>query len=172
MHSRNAAITLDGLPTAEAKAAVTDWLEKEGLGKKTINYKLRDWLFSRQRYWGEPFPIVFDEHGHPHALKQAELPVRLPDLEDFKPTGKPEPPLSKAREWVHYSDKFERETNTMPQWAGSCWYYLRFIDPRNEKCRMGPRQGKILDAGRSLYRRGRARRAAPALQPFLAQGAL
>jgi leucyl-tRNA synthetase len=138
VHSRNAEITLDGLATAEAKAAITDWLEKRGLGKKTVNYKLRDWLFSRQRYWGEPFPVVFDEQGNPHALAENELPVRLPDLEDFKPTGKPEPPLSKAREWVRYSEKLERETNTMPQWAGSCWYYLRYLDPMNDKAAWDP----------------------------------
>ncbi len=133
VNSRNAEITLDGLPTADAKTAITAWLEKRGLGKKTVNYKLRDWLFSRQRYWGEPFPVVFDEQARPQALPESELPVRLPDLEDFKPTGKPEPPLSKAREWVRYSETLERETNTMPQWAGSCWYYLRFLDPRNDK---------------------------------------
>jgi len=131
VHSRNETITLDGLPTAEAKDAITGWLAKHGLGKKTVNYKLRDWLFSRQRYWGEPFPIVFDEHGRARPLDASELPVRLPDLEDFKPTGKPEPPLSKAVEWVRYSEKARRETNTMPQWAGSCWYYLRYIDPHN-----------------------------------------
>jgi leucyl-tRNA synthetase len=142
VHSSNAEITLDGLPTAEAKAAITDWLEKSGLGKKTVNYKLRDWLFSRQRYWGEPFPVVFDENTRPHALAESELPVRLPDLEDFKPTGKPEPPLSKAKEWVRYSEKFERETNTMPQWAGSCWYYLRFLDPKNDKAPWGPEKEK------------------------------
>jgi leucyl-tRNA synthetase len=133
VHSQNAEISLDGMPTAEAKTAVITWLETVGLGKKTINYKLRDWLFSRQRYWGEPFPVVFDDQARPHALKESELPVRLPDLEDFKPTGKPEPPLSKAQAWVRYSEKLVRETNTMPQWAGSCWYYLRFLDPKNEK---------------------------------------
>ncbi len=130
------------MPTAEAKTAITAWLEKRGLGKKTINYKLRDWLFSRQRYWGEPFPIVFDEDARPHALPTSELPVRLPELEDFKPTGKPEPPLSKAKDWVRYSEKFERETNTMPQWAGSCWYYLRFLDPRNDKAPWDPEKEK------------------------------
>jgi leucyl-tRNA synthetase len=138
VNSRNAEIALDGMPTADAKAAITGWLEKRGLGKKTVNYKLRDWLFSRQRYWGEPFPVVFDAHGRPSALPESELPVRLPDLEDFKPTGKPEPPLSKARDWVRYSESLERETNTMPQWAGSCWYYLRFLDPRNDKAAWNP----------------------------------
>ena len=133
VNSRNDSITLDGLPTAEAKVAITGWLEERGLGKETINYKLRDWLFSRQRYWGEPFPVVLDAHDRVRALPASELPVRLPDLEDFKPTGKPEPPLSKAKEWVAYSDKARRETNTMPQWAGSCWYFLRYIDPGNDE---------------------------------------
>lgn len=121
---------LDGLPTAEAKQAMAAWLEERGLGRATVNYKLRDWLFSRQRYWGEPFPIVWEDGRH-RAISEAELPVVQPDMEDFKPTGTPEPPLSKAREWVQYSDKATRETNTMPQWAGSCWYYLRFCDPEN-----------------------------------------
>ena len=138
VNSRNDAITLDGLPTAEAKVAITAWLEKRGLGKKTINYKLRDWLFSRQRYWGEPFPVVLDENDRTHAVAESELPVRLPELEDFKPTGKPEPRLSKAKEWVRYSEKYRRETNTMPQWAGSCWYYLRYIDPHNDKLPWDP----------------------------------
>lgn len=121
---------LDGLPTAEAKRAMAAWLEERGLGRATINYKLRDWLFSRQRYWGEPFPIVWEDGQH-RAISEAELPVVQPEMEDFKPTGTPEPPLSKAREWVQYSEKATRETNTMPQWAGSCWYYLRFCDPEN-----------------------------------------
>ncbi len=138
VNSRNDSITLDGLPTAEAKVAITGWLEVRGLGKKTVNYKLRDWLFSRQRYWGEPFPVVLDEHDRIHALPVSELPVRLPELEDFKPTGKPEPPLSKAKEWVRYSDKARRETNTMPQWAGSCWYFLRYIDPKNDQVAWAP----------------------------------
>jgi leucyl-tRNA synthetase len=133
VNSRNDSITLDGLSTAEAKAAITGWLEERGVGKKTINYKLRDWLFSRQRYWGEPFPVVLDEQDRVRALPDSELPVRLPELDDFKPTGKPEPPLTKAKEWVRYSETARRETNTMPQWAGSCWYYLRYIDPRNDK---------------------------------------
>jgi len=121
---------LDGLPTAGAKARITAWLEERGLGRGTVNFKLRDWLFSRQRYWGEPFPIVW-ENGRHRALDESELPVVQPDMDDFKPTGTPEPPLGKAREWVRYSDSAERETNTMPQWAGSCWYYLRFCDPKN-----------------------------------------
>jgi leucyl-tRNA synthetase len=121
---------LDGLPTAEAKQKITAWLEEKSLGRGTVNYKLRDWLFSRQRYWGEPFPIVW-EGGRHRALTQDELPVIQPDMEDFKPTGTPEPPLSKALEWLKYSDSAQRETNTMPQWAGSCWYYLRFCDATN-----------------------------------------
>jgi leucyl-tRNA synthetase len=133
VNSRNSEISLDGKPTPEAKRAITNWLAEQGLGKQTINYKLRDWLFSRQRYWGEPFPIVLDKDHRAIALAIDELPVILPELEDFKPTGKPEPPLSKATEWVRYSNAYQRETNTMPQWAGSCWYYLRYIDPRNRK---------------------------------------
>jgi leucyl-tRNA synthetase len=138
VNSRNDSISLDGLPTAEAKVAITEWLEERGLGKKTVNYKLRDWLFSRQRYWGEPFPVVLDENDRIHALPVSELPVRLPELADFKPTGKPEPPLSKAKEWVRYSEKARRETNTMPQWAGSCWYFLRYIDPKNDQAAWQP----------------------------------
>ncbi len=121
---------LDGLPTAEAKKKITGWLEEKGLGKKTVNYKLRDWLFARQRYWGEPFPILW-ENGRHRALAESELPVLPPDLEDFKPTGTIEPPLAKATGWVRYSATSTRELNTMPQWAGSCWYYLRYCDARN-----------------------------------------
>ena len=121
---------LDGLPTADAKREISRLLEEQGLGRKTINFKLRDWLFSRQRYWGEPFPIVW-EAGHHRALGEDELPLLSPALEDFKPTGTGEPPLAKATEWLRYSEKATRETNTMPQWAGSCWYYLRYIDPNN-----------------------------------------
>lgn len=121
---------LDGLPTADAKTRMVEWLVANGLGRPAVQYKLRDWLFSRQRYWGEPFPIVW-ENGRHRAVEESELPVLPPDLDDFKPTGTPEPPLSKAVEWVRYSEKAKRETNTMPQWAGSCWYYLRFCDPQN-----------------------------------------
>ncbi|HWE38738.1 MAG TPA: leucine--tRNA ligase [Isosphaeraceae bacterium] len=133
VNSSNGEITLDGLPTAEAKAAITEWLASKGLGRKTVNTKLRDWLFSRQRYWGEPFPILLDERDRAHAVPASELPVRLPELDDFKPSGRPEPPLGKATEWVRYSEVYRRETNTMPQWAGSCWYYLRYIDPKNSE---------------------------------------
>ncbi|KAB2640021.1 MAG: leucine--tRNA ligase [Verrucomicrobia bacterium] len=121
---------LDGLTTAAAKATMIDWLEANHLGRRRIQYKLRDWLFSRQRYWGEPFPIVWKD-GHHQAIPESELPLLAPPLDDYKPSGTPEPLLSKAREWVELPDGFLRETNTMPQWAGSCWYYLRYCDPSN-----------------------------------------
>ena len=123
----------------------------KGLGKRKINYKLRDWLFSRQRYWGEPFPILHEwmPTGNPtgvvEALRPNELPLKLPELEDFKPTGTPEPPLGKATEWVNVTTDgkhYKRETNTMPQWAGSCWYYLRYLDPRNDKAFCDPAKAK------------------------------
>src|SRR6266436_651804 len=123
---------INGLTSAEAKKKITAWLEERGLGKRAINYKLRDWLFSRQRYWGEPFPVVW-ENGKHRALDEKELPVVPPPLEDYKPTGTAEPPLAKAKDWIRYSDKAVRELNVMPQWAGSCWYYLRFCDPQNDK---------------------------------------
>jgi leucyl-tRNA synthetase len=121
---------IDGLPTAAAKRKIGEWLEEQGLGRRTVNYKLRDWLFSRQRYWGEPFPIVWRDGKH-EAIPDSELPLQPPALDDFKPTGTGEPPLARAKEWIRYSENAQRETNTMPQWAGSCWYYLRFCDPRN-----------------------------------------
>ncbi len=123
---------INGLTSADAKKKIASWLEERGLGKRAINYKLRDWLFSRQRYWGEPFPIVW-ENGKHRALQEKELPVVPSPLDDYKPTGTGEPPLAKAKEWIRYSDTAMRETNTMPQWAGSCWYYLRFCDPHNDK---------------------------------------
>src|SRR6185437_10693151 len=123
---------IDGLPSREAIRKITEWLEQRGAGKGSINYKLRDRLFSRQRYWGEPFPIVWEE-GHHRSVNEAELPVVPPPLEDYKPTGTGEPPLSKVRDWIRYSDKATRETNVMPQWAGSCWYYLRFCDAHNDQ---------------------------------------
>lgn len=124
---------LDGMHIEEAKAAIIERLEKEGTGKKSVNYKLRDWLFSRQRYWGEPFPILHVD-GEPKGVPLSDLPVTLPEVEDFQPTKNGEPPLAKAKEWVETTDpetgrKALRETNTMPQWAGSCWYYLRYISP-------------------------------------------
>jgi leucyl-tRNA synthetase len=123
---------IDGLQSRHAIRKITEWLEERGVGKRAINYKLRDWLFSRQRYWGEPFPIVWQDGNH-RALTESELPVVPPQLEDYKPTGTGEPPLAKAEGWIRYSDKATRELNVMPQWAGSCWYYLRFCDPHNDK---------------------------------------
>ncbi len=121
---------LDGLPTPEAKRTITAWLEEKALGQGMINYKLRDWLFSRQRYWGEPFPIVWDEGGHV-GLSEHDLPLSPPDLTDFKPTGAGDPPLARAGDWCQVGEGITRETNTMPQWAGSCWYYLRYLDAQN-----------------------------------------
>ncbi|MCH7547918.1 MAG: leucine--tRNA ligase, partial [Planctomycetes bacterium] len=145
--SSNADISLDGMDTPQAKQLIIEWLEKTRRGKGTIQYKLRDWLFSRQRYWGEPFPVVFDEEGNHYPIAAENLPVVLPEMEDFKPTESddPQPLLGKATHWVNTTageagvdakvlppdTPVTRETNTMPQWAGSCWYYLRFCDPRN-----------------------------------------
>jgi leucyl-tRNA synthetase len=135
INSANAEISLNGLSTAEAKKKITAWLESKGVGKKTINYKLRDWLFSRQRYWGEPFPIVWktDANGQPYheSLPESALPLMPPELEDYKPTPEGKPPLARATNWVQLPDGSTRETNTMPQWAGSCWYYLRYLDAQN-----------------------------------------
>ena len=139
----------NGLPTLEFKAKITADLESGGLGRKAVNYRLRDWLFSRQRYWGEPFPIwhELDANGQPTGLLRTDpaesLPVRLPEMADFKPTGTPEPMLSKApADWLYSTapdgTRLKRETNTMPQWAGSCWYYLRFADPRNAQQFLDP----------------------------------
>src|SRR3984957_480763 len=159
VNSSNAQISLDGLSSSEAKKKITAWLEEKGLGSKTVNYKLRDWLFSRQRYWGEPFPIVWKPspiqfQGHvpdnpdddylatlsvspngPYheALPESALPLQPPELSDFKPTSSGEPPLARAKQWVEFHGNSKRETNTMPQWAGSCWYYLRFTDARNDR---------------------------------------
>jgi leucyl-tRNA synthetase len=141
----------DGLPTAKFKAEMIKWLEERGLGQRKINYKLRDWLFSRQRYWGEPFPLLHElgADGKPNGLvrplTEADLPVRLPEMADFKPSGKPEPPLGKATEWVNVTrdgKKYKRETNTMPQWAGSCWYYIRYLDARNDQRFCDPAKAK------------------------------
>ncbi len=135
-------ISLNGLPTPEAKRQISAWLESKGLGKKTINYKLRDWLFSRQRYWGEPFPIIWkpgaDGQLYHEALPESALPLLPPRLDDYKPTPDGQPPLARAQEWVNLPDGSKRETNTMPQWAGSCWYYLRYLDPHNAKAFCGP----------------------------------
>jgi leucyl-tRNA synthetase len=132
---------ITGLPTSEAKEKITAWLEEKNLGKKTINYKLRDWLFSRQRYWGEPFPIIWkkDAAGNlfHEALPESSLPVLPPTLEDYKPTARGEKALAPAEEWVDLPDGSVRETNTMPQWAGSCWYYLRYLDTENNSAFVG-----------------------------------
>jgi leucyl-tRNA synthetase len=138
---------LNGLGVADAKRRTIEWLEEKGLGVRKVNYKLRDWLFSRQRYWGEPFPILheLDKDGNPtgvvEPLSPEELPLRLPDLADYKPSGRPEPPLGKATDWLYVTrngKRYKRETNTMPQWAGSCWYYLRYIDPQNARAFCDP----------------------------------
>ncbi len=165
INSRSAELDLDGLEVPDAKARMIDWLAAGGWGEGTINYRLRDWLFSRQRYWGEPFPIVFDSSGVAHALPESMLPLELPDVPDYSPktfdpednSSEPEAPLARATKWVEVSldlgdgrgvQRYRRETNTMPNWAGSCWYYLRyldpandasFVDPTNEAYWMGPR---------------------------------
>jgi leucyl-tRNA synthetase len=127
---------LSGLPTPEAKERITGWLERMGAGRRTVNYKLRDWLFSRQRYWGESFPILWkrdpDGNLYHEALPESALPVLPPALEDYKPTRDGQPPLARATDWVNLPDGSTRETNTMPQWAGSCWYYLRFTGRRDD----------------------------------------
>ena len=130
-------ITLDGLNVEEGIATITRWIEKRNIGIYRVNYKLRDWLFSRQRYWGEPFPVIHWEDGSITLVDEKDLPVMLPDLAKYEPGASGESPLSNATHWVNVTDskgrRGRRETNTMPQWAGSCWYYLRFIDPKNDK---------------------------------------
>ena len=130
---------IDGLTVAEAKKKMIAWLEEHGCGRAKTQYKLRDWLFSRQRYWGEPFPVVHMDDGTTQLVPSEDLPLELPELSDYKPTGTGDPPLAKATNWTRYTDPKTgktgwRETNTMPQWAGSCWYYLRYIDPHNAQC--------------------------------------
>jgi leucyl-tRNA synthetase len=151
MQSSNREVSLNGLPTPQAKKKITEWLVQAGIGRAAIKYKLRDWLFSRQRYWGEPIPILheLDSEGKPTGLSKAvgigELPVLLPEMEDFKPTGRPGGPLEKATDWINVQQdgrKYLRETNTMPQWAGSCWYYLRFSDPKNNRQAWDPEKEK------------------------------
>ncbi len=141
VNSTGPKISITGLPTSEAKKKITDWLKSEGLGYRTINYKLRDWLFSRQRYWGEPFPIVWkrDASGNLYheALPESALPVLPPKLDDYKPMPDGQPPLARAKDWVNLPDGSQRETNTMPQWAGSCWYYLRYLDAKNARSFVG-----------------------------------
>ncbi|WP_069736534.1 leucine--tRNA ligase [Streptomyces sp. EN27] len=166
VNSANDEISLDGLGVVEAKAKITEWLREHGVGEGTVNFRLRDWLFSRQRYWGEPFPIVYDEDGIAHPLPESMLPLELPEVEDYSPrtfdpedaTAQPETPLSRNADWVNVTldlgdgpKKYRRETNTMPNWAGSCWYELRYLDPNNdrqlvdpsiEQYWMGPREGQ------------------------------
>jgi leucyl-tRNA synthetase len=167
INSKNAEVSIDGLPTAEAKQRITAWLEQRGIGKKQITYKLRDWLFSRQRYWGEPFPIVWDADGNHHAVDEAALPVKLPELADFKPdeSDDPKPLLGKATAWAKTTAgaaqvaalapdaPVSRELNTMPNWAGSCWYYLRFCDPHNAAQMIAPDAAKywLGENGVDLY---------------------
>jgi leucyl-tRNA synthetase len=130
-------VSINGMPVDEAKRHISAWLEEQGVGKGTVNYRLRDWLFSRQRYWGEPFPLLHLEDGTIRAVPMSDLPVTLPELDEYKPTADGRPPLARAEDWVNATDPetgrpAKRETNTMPQWAGSCWYYLRFCDARNQ----------------------------------------
>ncbi|MEV3930295.1 leucine--tRNA ligase [Streptomyces sp. NPDC049944] len=168
VNSANGEISLDGLGVVEAKAKITEWLQEHGVGEGTVNFRLRDWLFSRQRYWGEPFPIVYDEEGIAHPLPESMLPLELPEVEDYSPRTfdpedadtQPETPLSRNADWVNVTldlgdgagpRNYRRETNTMPNWAGSCWYELRYLDPNNdqrlvdpaiEQYWMGPREGQ------------------------------
>ncbi|MFI6651926.1 leucine--tRNA ligase [Streptomyces sp. NPDC050529] len=168
VNSANDEISLDGLGVVDAKARITDWLKEHGVGEGTVNFRLRDWLFSRQRYWGEPFPIVYDEEGIAHPLPESMLPLELPEVDDYSPRTfdpddadtQPETPLSRNADWVNVTldlgdgsgpKKYRRETNTMPNWAGSCWYELRYLDPNNseklvdpaiEQYWMGPREGQ------------------------------
>ncbi|MCX5382485.1 leucine--tRNA ligase [Streptomyces sp. NBC_00083] len=174
VNSANDEISLDGLGVVEAKARMTDWLTERGIGEGTVNFRLRDWLFSRQRYWGEPFPIVYDEDGVAHSLPESMLPLELPEVDDYSPRTfdsddadtSPETPLSRNEDWVNVEldlgdgvKKYRRETNTMPNWAGSCWYELRYLDPHNsdklvdpaiEQYWMGPREG-MPTGGVDLY---------------------
>ncbi|MEX0774109.1 MAG: class I tRNA ligase family protein [Phycisphaeraceae bacterium] len=143
VNSANDDLSLDDLPTAGAKPLISQWLEQTGRGRAAVQYKLRDWLFSRQRYWGEPFPILHGQDGRIIGVEDSELPVLLPEMDDFRPAASedpqapPQPPLSRAplawRQVVKDGQTWTREFNTMPQWAGSCWYYLRFLDPKNEQ---------------------------------------
>jgi leucyl-tRNA synthetase len=146
VNSDNGEISINGLKVPDAKSKIIDWLESKGLGKKSINYKLRDWLFSRQRYWGEPFPIIHVD-GVAKPLPEDVLPITLPQVERYEPTGTGDSPLATISEWVNTIDPetgkpAKRETNTMPQWAGSCWYYLRYIDPNYELGPVDPEKEK------------------------------
>lgn len=147
MNSENGHVSLNGLPTADAKSTIIAWLESSGVGKGRLQYRLRDWLFSRQRYWGEPIPIMFFDDGTKRALEADELPLLLPDVAEFKPAGTGESPLATVESWVNFIDpktgkKARFETNTMPQWAGSCWYYLRYCDPHNQSAFCSPEAEK------------------------------
>jgi leucyl-tRNA synthetase len=138
INSAAADLRLDGLPTRQAQERIIAWLEEHGYGRRAVSYKLRDWLFSRQRYWGEPIPILYYDDGTRRALELDELPLELPESVNFRPSGRPESPLAALPEWVHVFDHktgrpARRETNTMPQWAGSCWYYLRYLDPHDDQ---------------------------------------
>jgi leucyl-tRNA synthetase len=143
---------LNDLPTAEAKAKMISWLEEKKLGTRRIQFKLRDWLFSRQRYWGEPFPVVWNDDQH-EVIAESDLPLLLPELTDYKPNEKGDAPLAKATDWLKLPDGRTRETNTMPQWAGSCWYYLRYCDPKNADKLIDPAVEKYWmgDKGVDLY---------------------
>lgn len=148
INSSSPSVSLNGLNITDAKKTIVDWLEEHSHGEGTVQYKLRDWLFARQRYWGEPFPIVYDEHGMPIGVPEDQLPVELPDVAEYSPRtfdpddvdSEPEAPLSKVDEWVNVTldlgdgrKTYRRDTNVMPQWAGSCWYQLRYIDPTNQQ---------------------------------------
>jgi leucyl-tRNA synthetase len=148
INSANDEISLNGLPVAQAKATIIEWLQAKGFGQPEKQYKLRDWLFSRQRYWGEPFPIVYDDDGVAHSLPDDLLPLELPEMVDYEPrahdpedaNSEPEPPLARATEWATVDldlgdgiKTYRRELNVMPQWAGSCWYEMRYLDPTNDK---------------------------------------
>ena len=146
VNSSNEDISLDGLEVEDSKAKITSWLEEKGLGEGKVNYKLRDWLFSRQRYWGEPFPILHVD-GKPIAVPEGELPLMPPTVDEYKPSEDGDPPFARNEEWLHTLDPKTgkaavRETNTMPQWAGSCWYYLRYIDPTNDQAPIDPEKEK------------------------------
>ncbi|BAJ28403.1 MULTISPECIES: leucine--tRNA ligase [Kitasatospora] len=153
VNSEREGLSLNGLSVVDAKARVTAWLGERGIGEGTVNYRLRDWLFSRQRYWGEPFPIVYDETGAMHALPESMLPVEVPEVEDYSPhtydpddaASSPKTPLSRNEDWVNVEldlgdgvKTYRRETNTMPNWAGSCWYELRYVDPVNSTSVVDP----------------------------------
>ncbi len=147
VHSDGLGISITGLKTPVAKQKITRWLEEKKLGKEAVQYKLRDWLFSRQRYWGEPIPVVHCKKCGTVLIPENELPLRLPEMKDYTPSGNAEPPLAKAKDWLQCQcpkcgGPATRETNTMPQWAGSCWYYLRYLDPKNKKALIDPPKEK------------------------------